>query len=52
MIGKQKISDATNASGVAKLKMPADAGKGKDKAYTDAYPDYTDAKPVQFKIKG
>ena len=52
VIGKQHIADGTNASGVAKLKIPGDAGKGKDKAYTDAYPDYSDAKPVEFKIKG
>lgn len=52
VIGGKKVSKATNASGKAKLKMPEDVNKGKEKAFGDGYPDYTEAKPVGFKITG
>ena len=52
VVGKDHIEKATNASGVAKLKVPANAKKGKASAGADGYPEYTDAKPVEFKVKG
>jgi hypothetical protein len=51
VLANKKITEATNASGTAKLKIPDDASKGKEQAFTDAYPEYTDGK-VKFKITG
>jgi hypothetical protein len=51
VIANKKLAATSNASGTAKLKIPENAGKGKEKAFTDAYPDWTDGK-VKFKITG
>ena len=48
-MASKKITGTTNAAGTAKLKIPSDAKKGKTKAFTDAYPDWTDGQ-AKFKI--
>jgi hypothetical protein len=51
VIGGKTISKTTNAAGKAKLKIPKDAKKGNQTAFTEPDPGYTGAKAA-FKIKG
>ena len=48
--GSHHVVDTSNAKGKVKLKVPDGAKPGKEKASTDAFPDWTDAS-AGFKVK-